>query len=62
MSLSEWLSIIAYYAQLMAIFYGIRQMGKASIQRDKALEQQGKALEDMGAGIRELLQRTPRAA
>ena len=72
MTLFEWLSISAYYAQLLLIFYGLRWMELTGARRDKqveqqgealkdigkALEQQGKALEDIGAGIRELLVRT----
>ena len=53
MRLFEWLSVIAYYGQLLVIFYGLKRMEQTGTRRDKQIDQQGKVLEDIAAGIRE---------
>ena len=53
MSPFEWLSVIAYYGQLLVIFYGLKRMEQTGTRRDKQIDQQGKVLEDIAAGIRE---------
>ena len=54
----EWLSIIAYYLQLLIIGGGLRMMREAGQRRDRQLDQQAQALEKMGAGIERLLEHT----
>ena len=54
----EWLSIVAYYLQLLIIGGGLWMMREAGQQRDRQLDQQAQALEKMGAGIERLLERT----
>lgn len=54
----EWLSIIAYYLQLLIIGGGLWMMREAGQRRDRQLDQQAQALEKMGAGIERLLERT----
>ena len=51
MPLFEWLSIGAYYAQLLLIFYGLRRMELTGARRDKQVEQQGEALKDIGKAL-----------
>ena len=53
MSLFEWLSIVAYYLQLMVIGGGLWMMREAGLRRDRQIDQQGKVLEDIAVGIRE---------
>ena len=60
MSLFEWLSIIAYFAQLGLIYYGLRRMEQTGQRRDRQLdemlrqsEESRVALREIGAGIRE---------
>ena len=49
----EWLSIVAYYLQLLVIGGGLWMMREAGLRRDRQIDQQGKVLEDIAAGIRE---------
>ena len=49
----EWLSIVAYYLQLMVIGGGLWMMREAGLRRDRQIDQQGKVLEEIAAGIRE---------
>ena len=58
MTTFEWLSIIAYYLQLLIIGGGLWMMREAGQRRDRQLDQQAQALEKMGAGIERLLERT----
>ena len=58
MTTFEWLSIIAYYAQLLVIGVGLWQMNKASILRNKQLDQQGRVLESLMQSQNELLRRS----
>ena len=55
MSPFEWLSIIAYYMQLMLIGGGLRLMNRASILRNKQLDQQH---EETLLSLRALIERT----
>ena len=54
----EWLSIIAYYTQLLVIGAGLWQMHRASDLRNKQLDQQGRALESLLQSQNELLRRS----
>ncbi len=58
MTTFEWLSITAYYLQLLIIGGGLWMMREAGQRRDRQLDQQAQALEKMGAGIERLLERT----
>ncbi len=58
MTTFEWLSIVAYYLQLLIIGGGLWMMREAGQRRDRQLDQQAQALEKMGAGIERLLERT----
>ena len=49
----EWLSIVAYYLQLLVIGGGLWMMQEAGLRRDRQIDQQGKVLEDIAVGIRE---------
>ena len=49
----EWLSIVAYYLQLMVIGGGLWTMREAGLRRDRQIDQQGKVQEEIAAGIRE---------
>ena len=49
----EWLSIVAYYLQLLVIGGGLWMMREAGLRRDRQIDQQGKVLEDIAVGIRE---------
>ena len=52
----EWLSIVAYYLQLLVIGGGLWMMREAGLRRDRQLDQQGKVLEDVAVGIREIVE------
>lgn len=58
----EWLSVLAYYLQLLLIGGGLWMMQAAGKRRDRQLDQQGKALEEVGRGIHALLERSAPSA
>ena len=49
----EWLSIVAYYLQLLVIGGGLWMMREAGLRRDRQIDQQGKVLEEVAASLRE---------
>ena len=54
----EWLSIVAYYLQLLVIGGGLWMMREAGLRRDRQLDDMSASLREQSAGIRALLERS----
>ena len=54
-----WVTAVLGVGQLLLIAWGLRQMGKASEERNRKMDQQDEALRQQAQMVAELLRRTP---
>ena len=52
MTLFEWLSIMAYYLQLLVIGGGLWMMRETGLRRDRQLDDMSVSLREQNAGLR----------
>ena len=62
MTTFEWLSVVAYYGQILLIAGGLWQMNRASKQRDRQMDRQDKRMdqrhEETLLALKTLIERT----